>query len=849
MATTYQPGARFIQKTVSDPLLLNTFWRFRRILELNNKALEKINWMEETLGGGYIFDQAFLWASVSELGEIIREVIHSLNSLSGNAYIGLYDRFESIRNNLEDITSGGPGPYRDQIVISYAHLTRDLDQIAGAKNANLGEIRNRLRLKTPEGFALTVAAYRLFMDENDLFRQVRCLLEDEKQPEKAWAHILRLFKKAEMPGVIKSSVRDGLERLYAGLGNKPLLAVRSSAVGEDRERSFAGQFHTILNVHPDNVFDACKEVMAARFSPQVLAYMGSEALDDEKTPVAVGIQAMIPARVSGVVYTRDPAEASMETMAVSAVQGLGEELVGGAVDSDWYRILRLHPFPPVESRIRGGQVLDTQPDGYGPLAVMPSGLRRGSFMVSRGFFKTIAEAAITLEKAFGTPQDVEWAIDDMDALVILQSRPLHIKAAPSMQPVDAMARLKTLPVIMDGKGQVAQIGIASGRVAHVSPDDDPADFPAGAIAVCKNASPRLSLIIQKAAAIVTDVGGPTGHLATIAREYRTPALLGTGNATATLKDGMEVTLDAEDRRVYAGMSPGLVDMRAAAEEVFLESREARILRRLLRWIAPLNLVDPSSPGFMPENCETYHDILRFAHEKAIDILIHIQSSPSSHEKAPNFHLIVPIPIGISVIDLGGGVGPQTDGEGIEVSMILSRPFKAILDGLLAEGAWDTEPAAFGIKDILSSISRPVSALSSMPEYSGRNLAVIADGYCNLSLRLGYHFNVIDAYLSSNPDDNYIYFRFAGGFAEEEKRMRRAIFIESVLQALFFRVERHGDLVVGKAKVLEADQMEYILTRLGELIAFTRQLDVRMVADESVDHFFARFLEQTKRRMA
>lgn len=849
MMMKFSSGIRFTKEIAQDQHLSNTFWHFRRILELNNKALEKINWMEETLGGGYLFDKAFLWSSVAELGEIIREVIHSLNVLSGDAYIDLYSSFESIRNNLEDIISGGPGPYRDQIIIPYVHLNRDLDQIVGAKNANLGEIRNRLRLKTPEGFALTVAAYRLFMDKNDLFRQVRQVLEDGEQPEKAWGRIQKLFKKAVIPKVIKSAVREGLKGLNASLGYKPLLAVRSSAVGEDRERSFAGQFHTVLNVHQDHIFDACKEVMAARFSPEVLAYMGSDSLDNEKIPVAIGIQAMIPARISGVVYTRDPADITMDVMAVSAVEGLGEQLVSGAVDSDWYRISRSHPFLPIESRIRGGQVLKTHSDGYGPLTIMSSGLRRGSFMVSRWFLKTIAEAAITIEKAFGTPQDVEWAIDDTNSLVILQSRPLHIKAMSPMQSADVIARLKTLPVIMDGKGQVAQIGIASGRVVHVNPDDDPADFPAGAIAVCKNASPRLSLIIQKAAAVITDVGGPTGHLATIAREYRTPALLGTGNATVVLKDGMEITLDAEDRRIYAGILPGLVDIRSAIEEVFLESKEARILRRLLRWIAPLNLVDPLSLDFTPQNCKTYHDILRFAHEKAIDILVHIQSSSLYHKKAPASHLIVPIPIMISVIDLGGGVELQEDGrEGIDISKIKSRPFRAILTGLLVKDAWDKEPVSLGIKDIISSVSRPISALNNIPEYSGQNLAVIAEGYCNLSLRLGYHFNVIDAYVSSNPDDNYIYFRFVGGFAEEKKRMRRAVLIESVLQALFFRVERHGDLVVGKAKVLEADQMDYILIRLGELVAFTRQLDVRMATDESVDHFFEMFLEQTKKAL-
>ncbi|UKL13545.1 PEP/pyruvate-binding domain-containing protein [Dissulfurimicrobium hydrothermale] len=804
--------------------------------------------MEETLGGGYLFDQAFLSASIAELSEIIREIIHNLNSISNHIYIDLYDSFESIRNNLEDIMAGGSGPYRDQIVMPYTCLDRDLDQIVGSKNANLGEISNHLGLKTPKGFALTIAAYRLFMDENDLFRRIERVIEDERRSERAWEVIRGLFKKAVVPKAIKLAVEEGLERLYAGLDRKALLAVRSSAIGEDRERTFAGQFKTVLNVHPDDVFNACKDVMAARFSPQVLEYLGDEALDEEKAPVAVGIQVMVAARISGIVYTRDPSRPFIDAMPVSAVNGLGERLVSGEVDPDWHLISRTHPFQPLESRIMGGPVFDVHPDGYLPLSVMPSGLRRGSSVASGGLLKMIAEAALTLEKAFGAPQDIEWAVDDSNSLVILQSRPLHLKAVSSVQPADVMARLRRLPVLMEGKGQVAQIGIAAGRVVHVSPDDDPASFPAGAIAVCKSASPRLSPIIRKASAIVTDVGSPTGHLATIAREYRTPALLGTGDATIVLKEGMDVTVDVEDRRIYAGMVQGIVDVRAATEEVFLESGEACTLRRLLRWIAPLNLVDPLSPDFTPENCKTYHDILRFAHEKAVDSLIHLQSSTSFIAKSPAFPLLVSIPITINVIDLGGGIEPKAGDKGIELSMIRSRPFRAILDGLLAEGAWDRTPVPLGIKDILSSFSRPISALANLPEYSGQNLAIIADSYCNLSLRLGYHFNVIDSYISPDLENNYIYFRFVGGFAEAERRRRRAVLIESVLQALFFRVERRGDLVVGKAKVLEADQMEYILARLGELVAFTRQLDVRMATDESIDRFFDKFLEQTMLHM-
>ncbi|MEZ0329713.1 MAG: PEP/pyruvate-binding domain-containing protein [Dissulfuribacterales bacterium] len=827
---------------LNSPSITGIFRRFQRIIELNSKALEIISAMEESLGGAYLFDKVFIGKSISTLNDIIREVIYNLNAMSKNAHLALYERFEAIKNSLEDILSGGPGPYHDQITLHYNQLNMDMDIIVGAKNANLGEIWNRLHLRIPDGFALTTEAYRLFMEENGLLAHITQALDsNKKNMEDTWRHIRDLFEKAAIPNKVEQSVKEALEELYERLGRRPVLAVRSSAVGEDMERSFAGQFTSILNVRHEDVLSACKRVMAARFSPQVMSYLGNDYIELDAFPVAIAVQEMITATVSGVIYTRNPSNPLENGMVISAVPGIGASLVDGSSLSDWYRLSRTHPFKMLESR------LNAKENNIHSLDTMPSGLRRGSALLTPRMLRLIAEAAITIEKSFGRPQDIEWTFDAHDNLIILQARPLHVQyASPTLQ-TELVTRLKQLPLLMKEKGQAAHVGIATGPVVHVSPEDDFTRFPVGAIAVCKNASPALSPILQKAAAIVTDIGSPTGHLAAIAREYRTPAIVGAENATVLLKEGMEVTVDAYDTCIYAGGIPDFFTLETMEEDVFFESDEVRTMRRLLRWIAPLNLVDPSSTKFALENCETYHDILRFSHEKAVESLINLQSFTPVSEKMFSKVLKAPIPIGMHIIDLGGGIKSVKDKQENEVAIsdISSKPFNAILKGLLKEGVWDKEPAPIGIRDILSNIARPSLSLMGMPEYSGRNLAIIAENYCNISLRLGYHFNVIDSYLTSNPDNNYIYFRFVGGFADEERRKRRASLIVSILQALFFKVEHHGDLVVGKVKMLDAQQTEHILIKLGELIAFTRQLDVRMTDEESIDRFFARFLQQTR----
>jgi len=266
------------------------------------------------------------------------------------------------------------------------------------------------------------------------------------------------------------------------------------------------------------------------------------------------------------------------------------------------------------------------------------------------------------------------------------------------------------------------------------------------------------------------------------------------------------------------------------------------LRRLLRHVAPLSLSDPSAPNFTPAHCRTLHDIIRFCHEKAVDALIHVQSLGNAELPASPLTLAVPIPLRIRLLDLGGGLAATAPLQGdITPDLVQSRPFMAILKGLLPEGGWEREAAPFSMRDLLSSMTRPLANLMANEPYQGDNLAIIAASYCNLSLRLGYHFNVIDAYCTDRPEENTIYFRFVGGFASEEKRLRRIGLINTILTGLHFQVEQKGDLLVAKAKRLETAEMERTLTRIGALVSFTRQLDVRMVDDSAVELAFERFL--------
>ncbi len=398
-------------------------------------------------------------------------------------------------------------------------------------------------------------------------------------------------------------------------------------------------------------------------------------------------------------------------------------------------------------------------------------------------------------------------------------------------------------VLLTG-GETAQMGVAAGPVVHVS-EDDLDRFPHGAVAVARQASPKLSAILRRASAIVTEVGASIGHLATIARELRIPAVFGASGAMERLPEGIEVTVDAGEKTVYRGIAEHLLASRALGTELYPTDPEYVTLRRLLRWIMPLDLIDPDSSGFSIDNCRTYHEIIHFAHERSVEELLKIQDHGAGLKSQYVRKLEIDTPIDLFVLDIGGGVSPGA-GASVRIDDVISKPFLAFLRGLTLKEVWNRDPGSLGLREIISGLDRTFAAIMEPPEYAGRNHAILAENYMNVGLRLGYHYSVIDCYLSGNVNQNYVYFRFAGGFADENHRRRRAELIRTILDQLSFKVTIKGDLVLGKLKLAGNQEVVSALRVLGELTGFTRQIDLSMDSEDKVEVFTRLFRERSGR---
>ena len=815
------------------------FGVFQKILEFNNQVLELMAGMGTKLGGAYIFDQQYIRSTCHDMADLVYKLIYNLNAMAPKKYLSLYDAFGDINSDIEEELAGRPVIPQTEYTMPYSLITDDLTDVVGAKNANLAEIKNLLGLKTPEGFAITIRAFKAFMDHNHLQMKMNALNSAWQKGDPAKNHASEEIRKSILEGTVPAPLQkeivNGLDKLYQSVdSDEVMLAIRSSAMGEDREHTFAGQYLSLLNEPRGNMLQTYKSILASLFSDSVLEYRRQKELLDYQETMAVACQLMVHAKVSGVLYTLDPRDPERDVMLINATWGLGAPVVAGEVKADFYTLTREEPYQLRSlDVVRKPDKLVPKKGGGTEILKVAEDLQTQTCLTDEQM-KQIAEAGLTIERFFKKPQDIEWAIDQNDNLVILQARSLNIKDQVSKLVCDISSVLDDYPIIFRDKGSIAQEGISTGKVFLVKTEEDLDRFPNEAVLVTAYTSPRLGKVIKKASAIITDVGSPTGHMATIAREFRVPTIVDTGVATQLLRPGQLITVDARENVVYEGSVKALCYYEFS-EETFETTYEFRLLQRVLKKIAPLNLLDPSEKNFTPSGCKTFHDITRYVHEKAVEELIGMEYDAKISDTAGiGRKLKFNIPLDLILIDLGDGIGGSADAPHVNPQDIVSVPMKAFLDGLSVPGAWDTEPMSVDFGSFMSSLTRTFSSSMATPKFIGQNLAVLSKEYVNINLRLGYHFNMIAAHITENLNDNYIYFRFLGGVTDISRRSRRAKLLAEILAKNDFRVDIRGDLVIARIKKLAHEMMGKKMKILGLLVAFTRQLDVRMTHEQEIE---------------
>ncbi|NTV14667.1 MAG: pyruvate, water dikinase [Desulfobulbaceae bacterium] len=814
-----------------DPQELQSSFRahyhhFRGLLTANNNALELMAEAEQMLDSGRPFGMAFVRGNCTALSVNVYKMIKHLTALADGGYAGLPPRFKEISGRIESILDRQPTIAAGPHILGMDQIDRSSIDLVGEKMANLGEIRNRVGLNTPDGFAVTATAAGDFMAAGDLQAEINRRLKslDVNNLEELYttsAAVQQLISNASLPEELETQIQRAYFQLAARAGSEILVAMRSSALGEDGMRvSFAGQYRTQLNVAPEFLGRTYKEILAGKYKSQAIVYRQQRGYRHQDVVMCVGCLAMVNAVVSGVTYSRPPGEPRADGVLIHAVQGLASGAVDGDVPHQLWRVARFSPHP----------VLSNQPGVVGAPLMPTSRLAE------------LAEVAVRLEDHFGSPQDIEWSYDETGRLYILQSRPLgdpEDMATPAPPPAPA----DLAPPMLAG-GTTVSPGVACGVVYKVASSLDLLRFPPGGVLVVKSPYPDWAVLVNRATAIVSETGQAAAHLATVAREFGVPALFGVKDAFTRLGNGQAVTVDATGRQIHPGRVEALLSGQPNKPALMRGSPIEQLLREVLRQITPLNLTDPASPYFRTSACETLHDLTRFCHEKAVQEMFRFGDRHGFDERSAR-QLVVETPFQWWVINLDDGFveTAKPDKHFINLSDIRSAPMQALWQGMTAIPWAGPPPVDLGGLGsiIFQSTRNPRLDPAVSSGLNARNYFLVAKNFCNLSVRLGYHLALAEANLSEYLTESYISFQFKGGAADSHRRLLRVNLLGDILEAFDFRVEIKGDNLSARIEKQPRQYLEKRLMVLGYLLIHTRQIDMVMADEEVRDQHRSKIL--------
>ena len=816
----------------AEARLREKYLSFRTLLSLNSECLELMAGLQEDLQ--YIPPlRSVLGGRVASIFEKARAIVEALEKMSGKTYPVLTRALTQQQQEVESYISELEESSPVRLAVGLTEIGTEAAREVGGKAAALGEIKNRLGLPVPNGYVLTTEAYRQFCGIS-LWSTIRDLLchADVRNVEGLQAisnQLTELVMSCPVPRAVEVAITERARLLGTGMTG---FAVRSSAVGEGGARSFAGQFLSLINVPPEQTVEAYKRVVAGRFSERALSYRLSTGLPHVESPMAVLFLPVIPARAAGILYTRDPKDAKRDVLWVTSTLGLGLDIASGRVTPDLFVLSRRPPHAIVESQIAQKDEEIVLQDGGGVTRAKLAAGQSAAPSLEPMHLSKLAVYGCKIEEYFRTPQDIEWVVDQSGAIWILQARPLV---------VTQRMRSKIRPgaeVLICG-GATVYPGQVTGP-AYLA-EDRQALFkvPEGAIAIIRRASPEIVEVFPRIVGLVAERGNLAGHAATLLREFKVPSVLQMAAAFERIKTGEAISLDASRAVIYKGSLWPAVPVLITLAERFRERNGDTISRRLLA----LHLRDASALGFRPGACKSAHDVLRYCHERAVEVMFALQDRALEHYPHRSKKLLASVPVNLLVLDLGGGLDSSVaDADEVAPSQITSRPFQALWKGITHPAvSWKRQmPARLGdLASILTgSLASQDSAVRALGE---RSYLLVADEYINLNSRLAYHFSLVDACLSDNPSNNYISFRFTGGGSTRQRRSLRACFLEACLSHYNFVVDRRGDLVNAWCKRASADETELNLDILGRLMACSSQLDMYMSSHDAMKWYTEQFI--------
>ncbi len=828
--------SEFVTQLLFDGgVLKKKYTHLKRVITENDYILDLMAGLSQR---DKIYEDPPLFTSrIESILSHVLSFIQALNNLTDNRYIWLYDVYEDLyqkimSNTLEllkKIPSQKSIYFLDSISQEYVYEV-------GNKASNLAEIRNALGISTPNGIVISTSSFLNFLKKNNLEEVIEKNLKNLslKEPDeisKISSFIQDAILNSPIPDDLSKEIINSLKKI----GSK-YWAVRSSAIGEDGTYSFAGQFTSILNVPTEEVPKAYLKVIASLYQERVLFYRLAHGLDKQPISMAVLVIEMIDAKSSGVIYTLNPTNPTSYEVMISGTWGLGVPVVSGDTQPDIFILdRRTGELKEKKVAIKNIMIAPEKKEGVVTKEVETS-LKKIP-CINKNELSQLYEVSLSIEDHFKTPQDIEWSIDQKGWLYILQARPLRVRMLIGNKPSPQESFFL--------KGESISPGVSCGTIFWLKNPKDKDHIPHHAIVVTPNMDPDFAKIVPKIKGLISLKGGATIHLATVLREFQIPALVIPDLSQEKLPNGKLITLDGFEGQIYLGRVENILKGRRKME--FLShpkqtDKEDKIFEDVLSYILPLTLTEiPEDEEDIPrEKIQTIHDLVRFVHEISMREMFLWSREDVSHIA----HILDSnlVPMIFYIIDLDDGLVPQVAfKKTIRIEHIRSIPFLALWQGMIHPGVRWAGAVPFEFGSFISIVSRSFVRSKEPP---GRAYALLSKEYLNFHSRLAYHFAAVESFCSEKtPASNYITFKFQGGGASLDGRLKRINILERILTHLGLKVSIKADRLSAVIRGTSKEQTQEVLDQLGRLMAYVRQMDMAVSSEETIQKFVEAFLKE------
>jgi pyruvate,water dikinase len=448
---------------------------------------------------------------------------------------------------------------KGDLVVWFRDLGKEDIPVVGGKCANLGELSGKIGVPVPNGFAISAHAYGAFLDRTGAGEKIHVLLSDADIADlDALQNVSRKIRKhvegLAMPKEMEKAILDAHRSLANEVGKKDLaVAVRSSATAEDLPgASFAGQQDTFLNVTRKGLLKSVKRCWSSLFTPRAIVYRQEKGFSHEEVLISVAVQEMVFSEASGVMFTIEPVSGDKDRLVIDAAWGLGEAVVSGQVTPDEY-VVDKTTLSILDKQIfkKKRQIVSNQ-KGSTKWIQVPKKRQEQPALTDEVIIR-LSEYGIQIEEHYGTPQDIEWAVDKDGRVFILQARPETVHGNSGKIRKEEGGGLMEEDILVRGMG--VSPGRGSGKVRVMLKIKEIAGFQKGDVLVTDMTTPDWVPAMKVASAVVTNLGGKTCHAAIVSRELGVPCVVGAEGATKVLKNGTIVTVDGQRGLVFKGAAP------------------------------------------------------------------------------------------------------------------------------------------------------------------------------------------------------------------------------------------------------------------------------------------------------